>query len=415
MKSATKQRGKKEIQKRSPLYVQIKESEDPGLLSKKSLAQSDEFIDHDRDDSQILNSKLTKKVLSLSASQIQEEETAIKAGNAFSVAEKIQDITDADQEDWEVDVEEGEDVELTFEEEELLQKYMDDIPQRNLSNLIMEKLAQVTSDSGSALSVPGNAISEKIIEVYTQVGLHLARYRSGKVPKAFRVIPSLRNWEQILQLTNPEAWTPQATVIATKLFSSNLNAKMAQRFYNTVLLPKVLLDISTHKKLNFHYFQCLKDALFKPAAFFKGILLPMAIDGCSLREAMILGSVLRKFSIPAIHSGVAILKLTELEYSPSRIFLIKTLLNKKYSLPRRVLDSVVKYFLNFFQWNGAPLPVVWHQALLVLAQRYKCSLNANQKDGLKQLLKLHEHRIISKEIHRELFLTNSQTNDIEMS
>jgi essential nuclear protein 1 len=29
----------------------------------------------------------------------------------------------------------------------------------------------------------------------------LAKYRSGKLPKAFKIVPSLKNWEQILYLT----------------------------------------------------------------------------------------------------------------------------------------------------------------------------------------------------------------------
>ena len=30
------------------------------------------------------------------------------------------------------------------------------------------------------------------------------------MPKAFKVIPNLQNWEEILYLTEPESWTPHA-------------------------------------------------------------------------------------------------------------------------------------------------------------------------------------------------------------
>ena len=30
-----------------------------------------------------------------------------------------------------------------------------------------------------------------------QVGQYLSRYTSGKVPKAFKIIPSLKNWEEV--------------------------------------------------------------------------------------------------------------------------------------------------------------------------------------------------------------------------
>lgn len=50
---------------------------------------------------------------------------------------------------------------------------------------------------------------------------------------------------------------------------------MAQRFYNLVLLPRVRDDLAEYKRLNFHLYQALRKALFKPGAFMKGILLPL--------------------------------------------------------------------------------------------------------------------------------------------
>lgn len=60
-----------------------------------------------------------------------------------------------------------------------------------------------------------------------------------------------------------------------RIFASNLKENMAQRFYNLVLLPRVRDDIDEYKKLNFHLYQALKKALFKPGAFMKGILIPL--------------------------------------------------------------------------------------------------------------------------------------------
>lgn len=55
-----------------------------------------------------------------------------------------------------------------------------------------------------------------------------------------------------------------------RIFSSNLKERMAQRFYNLVLLPRVRDDIAEYKRLNFHLYMALKKALFKPGAWFKG-------------------------------------------------------------------------------------------------------------------------------------------------
>lgn len=46
--------------------------------------------------------------------------------------------------------------------------------------------------------------------MYRGVGKLLSRYTVGKIPKAFKIIPNLKNWEEILYLTDPEGWTPQA-------------------------------------------------------------------------------------------------------------------------------------------------------------------------------------------------------------
>ena len=46
-------------------------------------------------------------------------------------------------------------------------------------------------------------------------------------------------------------------------------------FFNLLLLPAVIADIDENKKLNYHYYLALKKACFKPAAFYKGIILPV--------------------------------------------------------------------------------------------------------------------------------------------
>ena len=58
-----------------------------------------------------------------------------------------------------------------------------------------------------------------------RVGILLSRYKSGKLPKAFKIIPSLRNWEQVLFITRPDKWTANACYEATKLFSSQKSAQ----------------------------------------------------------------------------------------------------------------------------------------------------------------------------------------------
>jgi hypothetical protein len=48
------------------------------------------------------------------------------------------------------------------------------------------------------------------------------------------------------------------------------------------------------------------------------------------------------------------------------------------------------------------MPVIWHQALLALVQRYRADLTAAQKDALRALVTQHAHAAMSPEVKREL-------------
>uniref|UniRef100_A0A8C2XNA1 Bystin-like n=1 Tax=Cyclopterus lumpus TaxID=8103 RepID=A0A8C2XNA1_CYCLU len=266
-------------------------------------------------------------------------------------------------------------------DETAMEMFMNKNPpmRRTLADIIMEKITEKQTEVGTVMSEvsgrPMPQLDPRVIEVYKGVNKVLSKYRSGKLPKAFKIVPALSNWEQILYLTEPETWTAAAMYQATRIFSSNLKERMAQRFYNLVLLPRVRDDIAEYKKLNFHLYS---------------ILIPLCESGtCTLREAIIIGSILTKCSIPVLHSSAAMLKLAEMEY------------NGKYALPFRVLDALVAHFLSFRNEKRV-LPVLWHQSLLTLAQRYKADLSSEQKTALLELLKIQTHPPISAEIRREL-------------
>ena len=305
-----------------------------------------------------------------------------------------------------------EDVELSPEDEKALAAFAAPKAgkERTLADIILEKI-QAKEAGGGGTDGGGAAFDEmpipegidtRVVEVYRQVGDLLRRYTVGKIPKAFKIIPALANWEEVLYLTNPDAWSPHAMYQATRLFASNLNARMAQRFYSLVLLPRVRDDIAEHKRLHFALYQALRKATFKPAAFYKGILIPLcASRTCTLREAVVLSSVLTRGSIPMLHSAAALLKLAELPYAGTTSFFLRVLLDKKYALPFRVVDALVDHFLRF-RGETRAVPVVWHQSLLAFAQRYKSVIRAEDKVRLKKLVDQQHHYLIGPEIKREL-------------
>jgi essential nuclear protein 1 len=278
----------------------------------------------------------------------------------------------------------------------------------SLADLILSRLNETMMETDSKGPAQSNKIDEKpslnpkIVEVYTKLGELLGRYRSGKLPKAFKVLPVLKNWKDILALTNPDAWTPHAVYQGTRLFSSTLNPVLTQRYYSAILLPHVQKDLLENKKLNYHLYLALKKAMYKPSAFFKGILIPICAEGeVTLKEASILASVLAKASIPVLHASACILKICELPYSGANSIFLRTFLDKKFTLPYRVVDSLVEHYCSFKD-DPRPLFVLWHQSLLVFVERYKSELRREQKSQLSALVKIKRHPLISPEIHREL-------------
>ncbi|KAI0482466.1 Bystin-domain-containing protein [Xylariaceae sp. FL0804] len=304
----------------------------------------------------------------------------------------------------------------------------------NLADIILARIAQHEAGQDRNDAMDGveedYELSPKIVEVYTKVGIILSRYKSGKLPKPFKILPTVPHWEDIIQLTRPHEWTPNACYSATRIFVSS-QPVVVRRFMEMVLLDRVRDDIYEHKKLNVHLFNALKKSLYKPAAFFKGFLFPLVESGsCTLREAHIISAILARVSVPVLHSGAALKGLCEIaareasagtEGGGATNVFIKTLLDKKYALPYQVVDSLVFHFLRFrsvdpasvtnakaMEMGGeraatqAKLPVIWHQTLLSFAQRYKHEITEDQREALLDLLLTHGHHKIGPEIRREL-------------
>ncbi|KAI9183051.1 snoRNA-binding rRNA-processing protein [Blastocladiella emersonii ATCC 22665] len=393
---------------------------------------------------EFLDSKMSKKILDIAQEQQREIEAESPSAAAsaaaarpakasvFGTAAFESDSEDEsaapgvadNEEEWDGGNDDILDVDAN--EMQVLEQFFPQQPatRQTLADIISEKIAEYEADAAARAARAAEAgeeggndladfLNPKVVQVYSKVGKLLSRYKSGKLPKAFKLIPTLTHWEEVLYITRPDTWTPHAMYEATKIFVSNFNPKMAQRFLNLFLLERVRDDIQNSRKLNYHLYLALKKSLYKPAAFFKGVLLPLVDGGCSLREAAIVGSVVSKVSIPVLHSAACLMKLADMEYSGSASLFLRILLDKKYALPYKVVDAVVFHFLRFRKPEdpNLQLPVLWHQALLVFAQRYKQDITPDQKDALLELLKHQTHYAITPEIRREL--VNSESRPID--
>lgn len=404
-----------------PLDQQIKDEVKEKRSRKKSRPRQDE-------DEMFVDDKLTKRILDQARKQQEDLEEEHGLGMGTSTERKTPQVklnlqadgassSDEDDDNLPEDDTFYETIEVDEADEKALEMFMSENTQarRTLADLILEKLKEHETEVQTRFSDVGSIqmaeLDPKVVEMYRGVKKVLSRYRSGKLPKAFKIIPALTNWEQVLYLTDPDSWSSAAMYQATRIFASNLKEKMAQRFYNLVLLPRVRDDISEYKKLNYHLYQALRKALFKPGAFFKGIVLPLCESGtCTLREAIIVSSVLSKNSVPLLHACAAMLKIAEMDYTGANSIFLRVLLDKKYTLPFRVVDALVHHFLRF-ERDKRELPVLWHQSLLTFCQRYKGDISTEQKEALLALLKVQSHHSITPEVRWEL--QHSQCRDAE--
>jgi len=418
---------KKEM-RRNPLFKDIEDStkvkqKQKATIDKKSMEEDDEREEY-------LPQSLSKKLLKQVQEQQEEEEEFARPAPLQKGEKKqkkqetseehfleLETPVESEDEEPEQDFFEGNEItDIDPSDEAALAFFIGNTKQDQPKSLdigslilqkIQEKELQVSAASSSTTSAPTSTstLDPKVIAVYTQIAQILQHFRSGRLPKAVKILPLLSNWEEVLALTRPENWSPTALRLLTRIFASNFNEKMAQRFYNIVLLPRARDDIRFHKKLNWHIYMSLKKALYKPTAFYKGVLLPLCESrDCTLKEALIIGSVIKKVSVPAVQSSVALLKIASMPYSGANSIFIRVFLEKKYALPFKVIDALVEHFLKFNS-DDRKMPVIWHQSLLAFAQRYKEDITAEQKQQLKLLMRKHTHPQVSPEIRRELFST----------
>uniref|UniRef100_A0A2N9G2L7 Bystin n=1 Tax=Fagus sylvatica TaxID=28930 RepID=A0A2N9G2L7_FAGSY len=283
----------------------------------------------------LISSDISSKILKQAMAQqkeIHDEANHQNPTSALLFAQEYEaDAADADDDD-DIDHFGGfsetqsrfDDEEIDEEDERVLDAFLtkNSGPQRTLADLIVEKLKQNDPNIASEIR-PLPKLDNSIIELYKGVSKLLSSYTAGKFPKAFKHIPAMKLWEDVLYLTEPEKWSPNAMYQATRIFASNLGVKKAERFYRLVLLPRVRDDIRKNQRLHFALYQALKKSIYKPAAFFKGVLFPLCESRtCNLREAVIIGSILQKVSIPPLHSSVALLKLAEMDYCGTTRFLL---------------------------------------------------------------------------------------------
>ncbi|KAJ1400271.1 Bystin [Sesbania bispinosa] len=300
---------KERIQNPEPF---VPDGTDYAKLKKRSKAPK-----HHQKEEKLIASNISSKIMKealIQQRELQEEEDAEDLGNTKSSFHGVDDLPLVKEDDDDIDNFAGfsetqsqfggYEEEINEEDERLMEAFLSKEPgcQKTLADIIVQRIKQKDVSVASE-NRPVPKLDKSIIDIYKGVATHLSKYTVGKIPKAFKHIPSMQLWEEVLYITEPENWSPNALYQATRIFASNFGSKKAERFYKLVLLPRVREDMRKNKRLHFALYQTLKKALYKPSAFFKGILFPLCESRtCTLREAVIIGSIIEKVSIPPLHS-----------------------------------------------------------------------------------------------------------------
>ncbi len=76
---------------------------------------------------------------------------------------------------------------------------------RTIADIILEKLTekkteiqtQLTDNESRAVDMQ---LDDRVVNMYKQIREVLGKYRSGRLPKAFKILPSLANWEHVCEM-----------------------------------------------------------------------------------------------------------------------------------------------------------------------------------------------------------------------
>ncbi|XP_003377618.1 sodium-dependent acetylcholine transporter [Trichinella spiralis] len=245
------------------------------LAKGRKRSQKDKVIDTEES---ILDENLSAKILKIAKVQCKDEGELVSKSAADSVPSthciqqnkkriklkgNLEESEDSgDEEQKFVEDEKGEEMQMDQSCMEAFERFFPSKAndRSELASLIKkevdEKISDIASQCSEGSSLVVRDMDDRLVDMYRKVGKVLSIYRSGSIPKAFKIIPRLPNWEQVLYLTEPDRWTAAAMYQATRLFSSNMPATagmlcLAEKEYS--LAVSYFLKILMEKKYTLPY------------------------------------------------------------------------------------------------------------------------------------------------------------------
>ncbi|KRX23267.1 Sodium-dependent acetylcholine transporter, partial [Trichinella nelsoni] len=231
------------------------------LAKGRKRSQKDKVIDAEES---ILDENLSAKILKIAKVQCKDEGELVSKSAADGVPStyciqqnkkriklkgNLEESEDSgDEEQKFVEDKEGEEMQVDQSCMEAFERFFPSKAndRSELASLIKrevdEKISDIASQCSEGSSLVVRDMDDRLVDMYRKVGKVLSIYRSGSIPKAFKIIPRLPNWEQVLYLTEPDRWTAAAMYQATRLFSSNMPATEKEYSLAISYFLKILMD-----------------------------------------------------------------------------------------------------------------------------------------------------------------------------
>lgn len=242
----------------------------------------------------------------------------------------------------------------------------------------------------------------EVAELYRRLGEILHNYRSGNLPKSFKMLPLMEKWKELIDITEPERWTPHAMLEAVKIFVAAGENDRTLTFFQSYFLPRIMKDVATTRQLNCHLFQALEKAVYRSASFFQGIVLAfMDSEGTTIRQAQIIAAAVMKKSMQKLHGAAALFQALGKNFTAPNGIILKCLIDKRLALPQVVVQKIVEWILKFRELEKETLPVLWFQIVLNFVRFYRKYISEDDKKKLVNLVKKKFiHEAMSPEIVR---------------
>jgi essential nuclear protein 1 len=228
-------------------------------------------------------------------------------------------------------------------------------------------------------------LKPKLLKILERTSLFLKVYRSGKMPKIIKVLPSFKNFEEIMWLTRPDIWSDQAILSITRSFLPKLDKIQISRFFSLVLAPRFQETIFNRDLISIHIQKAIKLSSNFPFVFFSSLILPICESkNCSIKEGAMLGSIISKYHFAPSIIMVVLVRLLKKPITSSKCILCRIIVGKNYLIPHRIIDLLVDFFgIN----NGKIFSSHYKTFFIVFLKNYSLLLSNEDRKKISNFKK----------------------------